>query len=81
MKTSKVRIITDYESLDKELKTQLQLDYPNGFSKAIVEFTNNKNKQLSAIRWETSGKIYMLRISNEMLTRILEDEFDFFEAN
>jgi hypothetical protein len=81
METSKLSVIKDYDTLNDELKKQVKLVYPNGFSNAIIEFTNNKKKKVSAIRWETSDKIYLLRISNKMLTRILEDEFDFFEAN
>ncbi len=81
METSKISVIKDYDTLNDELKKQVKLVYPNGFSNAIIEFTNNKKKKVSAIRWETSDKIYLLRLSNKMLTRILEDEFDFFEAN
>jgi hypothetical protein len=81
METSKLSVIKDYDTLNDELKKQVKLVYPNGFSNAIIEFTNNKKKKVSAIRWETSDKIYLLRLSNKMLTRILEDEFDFFEAN
>ncbi len=81
METSKLSVIKDYDTLNDELKKQVKLVYPNGFSSAIIEFTNNKKKKVSAIRWETSDKTYLLRLSNKMLTRILEDEFDFFEAN
>jgi hypothetical protein len=81
METSKLSVIKDYDTLNDELKKQVKLVYPNGFNNAIIEFTNNKKKKVSAIRWETSDKIYLLRLSNKMLTRILEDEFDFFEAN
>jgi hypothetical protein len=81
METSKLSVIKDYDTLNDELKKQVKLVYPKGFSNAIIEFTNNKKKKVSAIRWETSDKIYLLRLSNKMLTRILEDEFDFFEAN
>ncbi|MBN1184523.1 MAG: hypothetical protein JXB49_19680 [Bacteroidales bacterium] len=81
METSKISVIKDYDTLNDELKKQVKLVYPNGFSNAIIEFTNNKKKKVSAIKWETSDKIYLLRLSNKMLTRILEDEFDFFKAN
>ena len=81
MENSKLCVIKDYDTLNNELKKQVKLVYPYGFSNAIIEFTNNKKKKVRAIRWETSDKIYLLRLSKKMLTRILEDEYDFFVAN
>lgn len=80
MKTSKISVITDYDRLDNELKTKLKLEYPNGFSNTIIEFTNNEKITVSAIRWETSEKVYLLRLSKKMLIQIMEDAFEYYET-
>jgi hypothetical protein len=67
MKKSKLNILKDYDTLEKEQKESIKRVYPKGFNGAIIEFTNTKNKTVSAIRWETKDKIYMLRLSNKML--------------
>lgn len=74
MNNSKLNIMTDYETFDIELKTELKLAHPAGFSNAIIEFTNNKKKKVSAIRWETPDKIYLLRLSNKKLIQLMEEE-------
>ncbi len=74
MNNSKLNIMTDYETFDIELKTELKLAHPGGFSNAIIEFTNNKKKKVSAIRWETPDKIYLLRLSNKKLIQLMEEE-------
>lgn len=76
MKTSKLSIIKDYDSLDDDFKKQVKLVYPNGFTHAIIEFTNNK-KKVNAIRFETGKNIYLLRLSKKMMIQIMEENNDF----
>jgi hypothetical protein len=80
MKQIKMNIITDYDNLDNEQLEQLRLVHPNGFGDAIVEFTN-KRKTVRAIRWETEDKIYLLRLSNQKLMQLMEEEAELGSVN
>lgn len=74
MKNRKLSVIQDYDNLNDELKEQVKLVYPTGFSNSIIEITNSKRKTISAIRFETDEKIYMLRLSKEMVFQIMEED-------
>ena len=76
MENSKLNIIKDYDKLDNEIKEQVKLVYPKGFSHAIVEFTNNR-KKVSAVRFETEENIYMLRLSKKMVNQIMKENNEF----
>ncbi|MFC2097115.1 hypothetical protein ACFLSI_02150 [Bacteroidota bacterium] len=77
MKTNKLRIIQDYEKLSDEIKEQIKLVYPEGFSDHLIYFTNSKNQKVSALRFETDEKIYMLRMSAELAIQIMDDDSDY----
>lgn len=74
---NKVRVIQDYEKLDDALKEQVKLVYPDGFQEYIIQFTNSKGEMVSALRFETDEKIYMLRMSAKMANQIMEDDDDY----
>lgn len=79
MDVSKLRVIQDYKKLSKELQEQVKLVYPDGFTDYLVYFTNSKGQKVSALRFETDDKIYMLRMSAEMAIQIMDDDSDFDE--
>ena len=74
MKNAKKSVIRDYDTLSDELKEQVKLVYPSGFYDSIIEFTNNSNKKVRAIRFETKEKIYLLRLSTKMLKQLMEED-------
>lgn len=78
MINTKLSVIRDYDTLNDELKEQVKLVYPSGFYNSIIEFTNNDRKKVSAIRFETEEKIYLLRLSKKMVKQLIEvdEEFD-----
>ena len=77
MTDNKLRVIQDYEKLSTELKEQVKLVYPEGFSDYLIEFTDAKNKRITALRFETDEKIYLLRMSEKMAFQIMDDDDDF----
>ena len=49
MMKNKPRIIKDYDKLDKAIKEQIKLEYPEGYSEYLIEFTDPKGKFISAL--------------------------------
>ncbi len=77
METSKSRIVVDYEKLDAELVEQIKLVYPSGFSQHLVSFVNSKGEKVSALRFETFEKIYLIRMTTKMAEQIIIDDSDY----
>ncbi len=74
---NKLRIIKDYEKLDTDLQEQIKLVYPEGFSQHLIEFTNGKGEKVSALRFETFEKIYLVRMSIKTAERLIEEDSDY----
>ncbi|NQU52034.1 MAG: hypothetical protein HQ522_05800 [Bacteroidetes bacterium] len=77
MENNKLKVIQDYNKLNKDLQEQVKLVYPDGFSEYLVYFKNAKVQEVSALRFETDEKIYMLRMSVQMAFQIMEDDSDY----
>jgi len=77
MSTNKLRVITDFEKLSTELQEQVKLVYPEGYSQHLITFTNQKGELVSALRFETDDKIYMIRMSVQMARDLVDDDPDF----
>jgi hypothetical protein len=77
MAKEKLRVIQDYDKLSTELKEQVKLVYPDGFSDYLIQFINSKGQQISALRFETDEKIYMLRMSKKMAIQIMDEDEDY----
>ncbi len=76
-KKNKLRVIKDYEKLDKDIKEQIKLVYPDGYSEHIIEFTNQKGEIVHALRFETDDKIYLVRMTVEKALQLIEDDNDY----
>ena len=81
MDNTKLRVIQDYNKLSKELQEQVKLVYPEGFSEYLIYFKNSKGKDITALRFETDEKIYLLRMSVQMAFQIMEDDSDYDDDN
>lgn len=77
MTAQKLRIIKDYQKLDKEIQEQVKLVYPDGFSEYLIDFTNNKGELVTALRFETFDKIYMIRMSKSMAITLIRQDDDY----
>lgn len=74
---NKVRVITDFEKLNSDLQGQIKLVYPEGYSQHLITFQNKDNKTVSALRFETDEKIYLVRMSVATALQLIEDDDDF----
>lgn len=77
METNKLRVIQDYEKLSTEIKEQIKLVYPEGFSQHLIEFVNDKGELVNALRFETFEKIYMIRMSIKKAKQIIQEDSDY----
>ena len=77
MESNKQRIIQDYEKLTDELKEQIKLVYPEGYSQHLISFNNSKGEKVSALRFETFEKIYLVRMSIRKAEQIIEEDTDY----
>lgn len=77
MKNNKLRVIQDYEKLSKEIKEQIKLVYPEGFSQHLIEFVNSKGEKVTALRFETFEKTYLIRMSIRKAEQIIERDSDY----
>jgi hypothetical protein len=77
MNTDKLRVVVDYEKLENDLMEQLKLVYPSGFSQHLISFTNGKGEKVSALRFETFEKIYLIRMSIKKAEKIIAEDSDF----
>ncbi|MEQ8908927.1 MAG: hypothetical protein RIC95_07030 [Vicingaceae bacterium] len=74
---NKPRLITAFEKLDRDLQEQIKLDNPEGFSENLIKFTNREGEIISALRFETEDKIYLVKMSKIVAEQIIEDDEDY----
>ena len=53
MQSSKKRVVKDYDKLPEEVINQIKLEYPRGFVKHLIQYTNKDGLQVSALPYET----------------------------
>ncbi len=76
----KIRVTQDYEKLSDELKEQLKLVYPDGYSQFLIQFMNKEGKKINGLRFETDDKIYLIRMTVSEAEKIISDDDDFDES-
>lgn len=76
-KKEKIRVIKDFEKLDKEIQEQIKLVYPSGFSQNLITFTNKEGKLVSALPFETDDKYYLIRMTNVQAQQIIMEDEDY----
>tara|TARA_B100001109_G_C18861599_1_gene474286 strand:- start:1249 stop:1557 length:309 start_codon:yes stop_codon:yes gene_type:complete len=76
---NKPRLITSFEKLDLEMQEQIKLDNPEGFSENLIKFTNRDGELISALRFETEDKIYLVKMSRIVAEQLIEDDDDYDE--
>ena len=78
MKTNeKLRVIKDFEKIETNIQEQIKLAYPEGFSDNLIFYTNADGERVSALRYETDDKIYMVRMSISRAEQIIEEDDDY----
>lgn len=76
---SKLRVTMAYEKLSQELKEQLKLVYDEGFSEHLINYTDKDGKNISALRFETDEKIYLIRMTRSQAIEIIDEDPDYDE--
>ncbi len=76
-KQDKLRIIKDYSKLSAELKEQIKLEYPEGYSQHLIEFTNAKGELVSALPFELPDRVYLIKMSVKTANQIILDDDDY----
>lgn len=74
---NKPRIIKDYNKLDKALQEQIKLVYADGFADRLIHFFDKDGIKVSALPFETENYYYMLRMTKNEATKIVNDDDDF----
>lgn len=74
---SKPRVIKNYDKLDDDLLEQIKLNYPNGFERSLIRFTDVNGKIASALPFETEEKYYLIRMTKSEAQLIIEEDDDY----
>ena len=77
--TSKPRVVTAFEKIDSSVQEQIKLEYPEGFSQHLISFMNKEGEKISALRFETEEKIYLIKMSKILAEQLIEDDEDYDE--
>ena len=77
MSISKPRVVKDYEKLDKQVKQQIKLNYPDGFEDYLIKFKNKDGNTVSALPFETNAYYYLIRMTVSQAQEIIEDDDDY----
>ncbi len=74
---SKPRVVKDYEKLPDNIKEQLKLVYPKGFTEHLVSFVNKEGEKKLGLPFETDDYYYLIRMSVNKAVSIIEDDDDY----
>lgn len=74
---SKLRVTLPYDKLSQDLKEQLKLVYTDGFSENLISYTDKDGKNVSALRFETDEKIYLIRMTRTQAIEIIDEDPDY----
>lgn len=74
---NKPRLITSYEKISPEIQEQIKLTYPYGFSEELIHFNNKEGDRVSALRFETDDKIYLIKMSQQRAEEIIAEDDDY----
>jgi len=74
---NKPKVITAFEKLSRNLQEQIKLENPEGFSENLIKFTNKDGERISALRFESEEKIYLVKMSKYDAEQLIEDDEDY----
>lgn len=74
---NKPRVVTSFEKLTPALQEQIKLTYPYGFSDELIHFNNKDGDRVSALRFETDEKIYLVKMSQARAEELVDEDEDY----
>lgn len=76
-KVSKPRLVKDYLKLPKEVQAAIKLEYPNGYSHKLINYTTPKGEKVLALPFDTEEFAYLVRVSiSDSRVIVREDDED-----
>ena len=74
---NKPRVLKAFESLELEIREQIKLAYPDGFSEYLVKFQNKDGDWLSGLPFETDDRYYLVKMTRQQAFDIIADDDDY----
>lgn len=74
---AKKRVVKDYDKLPEEVINRIKVEYPKGFVKHLIKYTNAQGQQVSALPYETEDMYYLIRMSISEARQIILDDDDY----
>ena len=74
---NKPRVVTSFEKISTSLQEQIKLEYPYGFSQNLISFNNKEGNRVSALRFETEEKIYLIKMTPSIAEQLIDDDEDY----
>lgn len=74
---NKPRLITSFEKIGTDLQEQIKLEYPYGFSQHLISFNNKEGARVSALRFETEEKIYLIKMTQTIAEQLIDEDDDY----
>ncbi len=73
----KPKALTSFEKLDRHMQERIKLEYPFGFADNLISFNDREGNRVSALIFEAEDKIYLIRMTNEIATKLVEEDDDY----
>jgi hypothetical protein len=80
MTIDKLHVIKDYDKLSGDIKEQIKITYPLGFSRHLIKFKDKNGLFVSALPFETGDKYYLMRMTHNEARVIIEVDDDYDDA-
>ncbi|MEQ9404280.1 MAG: hypothetical protein RIM99_11870 [Cyclobacteriaceae bacterium] len=77
----KLKVALEYERLGEEIKEQIKLVYPDGFRDFLISYPGKEGQRISALRFETDEKIYLIRMTSQQALDIIEADPDYEDGS
>lgn len=74
---NKPRVVTSFEKISTSLQEQIKLEYPYGFSQSLISFNDKEGNRVSALRFETEEKIYLIKMTPSLAEQLIDDDEDY----
>ena len=72
MNGNKPRILKDYEKLPEDIKEQIKLAYPEGYTQNLVTYTDREGKLVSALPFEAEECYYLVKMTKPKPCKLLK---------
>jgi len=76
MSQSKPKVIKDFDKIEADLLERVKEFYNNSFADHLITFFNRDGKKITALPFETEEKQYLLRMTDNEVVRVVEEDED-----